>query len=414
MPNETSQGQSHTQGTPCAASCGDIVSERNRYYTGKYMTARDFNDEQAYFLTRQRLHTRLLHGWGIVCGLEVMHHSDPECAKRWVTINAGIAIDCCGRELVVPKTLYYELPLPPEKPAATDEQTGLATGSEAAMHGPFLLGLCYHEDEIERVPALFAEGACDPKRQEANRVREGVQVMVRRMDQVEGTCWLSPNTAGEPPCRDDCGDGETGTIACLEPSCPCGDFVPLARIHLRHDEHDYAKGFAIDTQGRRKMRVGPDLLTHIVSINWEHGGAISLSHLRGKMERKLRVRFDRKLHPAQGDRTGINAHTFVVQYSNIQEALEYLPWEENMPPSLDDTGCEAVFTIDERFLHRRGESIVDNIIHITLRCDFILDCHNNAVDGNFLGGRLPTGDKVPGGTFESWFRVVPPERTEEE
>jgi hypothetical protein len=46
-------------------------------------------------------------------------------------------------------------------------------------------------------------------------------------------------------------------------------------------------------------------------------------------------------------------------------------------------------------------------VYITLKCDFLLDCHGVAVDGNHLGGVLPSGDGVPGGTFESWFRVVP-------
>jgi hypothetical protein len=47
-----------------------------------------------------------------------------------------------------------------------------------------------------------------------------------------------------------------------------------------------------------------------------------------------------------------------------------------------------------------------HIIHVTLRCDFIVDCRRHPVDGNHLAGRLPTGDNVPGGTFESWFLVV--------
>jgi hypothetical protein len=43
---------------------------------------------------------------------------------------------------------------------------------------------------------------------------------------------------------------------------------------------------------------------------------------------------------------------------------------------------------------------------VTLRCDFILDCHGNPVDGTHLRGRLPTGNGTMGGNFESWFRVV--------
>jgi hypothetical protein len=46
-------------------------------------------------------------------------------------------------------------------------------------------------------------------------------------------------------------------------------------------------------------------------------------------------------------------------------------------------------------------------IRILLRCDFVVDVKELAVDGNFLRGRLPTGDMVEGGLFESWFSAVP-------
>ena len=69
------------------------ASERNRFFTGKSMTARDFTDEQRYFLSRHWLHNRLLHGWGIVCGLRVRYHWNPDCRDRWVIVEPGIAID---------------------------------------------------------------------------------------------------------------------------------------------------------------------------------------------------------------------------------------------------------------------------------------------------------------------------------
>src|SRR5215207_8164548 len=96
--------------------CGEIASERNRYFTGKYMTARDFERDQDYFLTRHRLHTRLLHGWGIVCGLAAVRHRSRDCERRWVVVRPGVALDCCGRELVLERDLTFELPLPPEEP----------------------------------------------------------------------------------------------------------------------------------------------------------------------------------------------------------------------------------------------------------------------------------------------------------
>jgi hypothetical protein len=386
-----------TQG-PDVPGCGYIATERNRYFTGKFMTARDFTGEQEYSLSRHRLHNRLLHGWGIVCGLRVDKHPDPACANRWVVVRSGIAIDCCGRELILRQDTPLQLPLP------TSPGDAAAGSSAQAMSGPFLLCLRYSEEEIEQVPALYAEGTCDPTRTEANRVREVAALQTIPFDQVQPGCWEVPGGDAEAPCRDDCDEEVPGPAgACLEPDCRCGQTVPLVLINF-DPEHPEA-GFTIDTTGQRTLPLPSDYLTHIVHINWPHGGEVTLSHLRGEMEGRLRVKFDRKLLPADGAATGISVHTFVVQYAGIERNVEFLPFNRHHPPTLTDD-CWATFTIRPEHLEPEGETIAGNIVYVTLKCDFILDCHGNPVDGNHLRGRLPSGDGIPGGSFESWFRVV--------
>ncbi|HYH84231.1 MAG TPA: hypothetical protein VEX60_02045 [Pyrinomonadaceae bacterium] len=422
--------------------CGYIAAERNRYFTGKYMAARDFQDEQTYFLSRHRLHNHLLHGWGIVCGLKVTHHPDyrrnpdSECARRWVVVHPGVALDCCGRELIIEQATAFELPLPPR--AAEEDEGGQqsrsygegteghgeasggegGTGGDEVLAEPFLLALRYTEDEIERVPALYSEGACDPARVEANRVRERAEIVVVKLEDVQGDCWRTPGGDPEAPCRDDCGDelpGPGGT--CIEPVCPCGEYVPLAYIEVNTD--DPSAGFRIRRRGRRYLPTPPDLLTHVVHVNWPHGGEVTLEELNERMGGRLEVLFDRKLREADGDATGVSPLTFVVEYGGIQRDVEFLPYDADSPPALEDD-CRAVFTIDPDYIRpayrgdrrgelradRRGETIVGNTVYVRLKCDFILDCHGNPVDGNFLRGLLPTGNGVPGGTFESWFHVV--------
>lgn len=444
----------HQDKCKCCAGeteCGHVAMERNRYFTGKFMAARDFQDEQTYFLSRHRLHNRLLHGWGIVCGLKVTHHPDhrrnPDsaCARRWVVVHPGIALDCCGRELIVGREIAFELPLPPvpendeqhappqkqyrppqydgedavEDDAGESDEADGDAGDEV-MREPFLLALRYTEEEIERVPALYHEGNCDPSRTEANRVRECVEVVVVPLDEVEGNCWR--NTGGDPNarCRDDCADDLYAIGgSCLDPVCPCKEYVPLALIRFDPDRPE--RGFEIDRTGRRYLPTPPELLTHIVDINWPHGGELTLDQLNNELNGELVVTFDRKLLAAVGDATGINAFTFTVQYGGVQRTLEFLPYAEGNEPRLDEE-CRAVFTIDPDYINTDRPAdrkqydrynILGSIIYVTLRCDFILDCHDNPVDGNFLRGLLPTGDGVPGGAFESWFRVVY-EKEEEE
>ena len=52
--------------------------ERNRYFYGKLLTVRDFEVEQRYFIEKQRLINRLIHGVGVVCGLKVEKIDRPQ------------------------------------------------------------------------------------------------------------------------------------------------------------------------------------------------------------------------------------------------------------------------------------------------------------------------------------------------
>jgi hypothetical protein len=125
------------------------------------------------------------------------------------------------------------------------------------------------------------------------------------------------------------------------------------------------------------------------------------------------VTFDRKLLPAESAEsgTGINLVTFAVQYTQTQADLEFLEPAEGYP-RLDETGCTAIFRLPKERLRRKdGRYGRDSLtpgtrVLVTLHCDFLLDCRGRPVDGNHLGGRAPTGDGVPGGTFQSWFTVV--------
>src|SRR5262245_21982711 len=47
------------------------LAERPRYYPRQLITSDDLTLEQEYFRSKLRLHNRLLHGWGVVCGAEV-------------------------------------------------------------------------------------------------------------------------------------------------------------------------------------------------------------------------------------------------------------------------------------------------------------------------------------------------------
>jgi hypothetical protein len=81
--------------------CRDGTLTRVNYFSGQLLSAEDFEQEQQYHRTRQRRHNRLLHGAGIVHGLDVSVAPGKAGAGPVVTVSPGIAIAPDGEELVV-------------------------------------------------------------------------------------------------------------------------------------------------------------------------------------------------------------------------------------------------------------------------------------------------------------------------
>lgn len=79
--------------------CGLDRFERNRYFTGKLLTARDMRADQQYHRERLEAVTRHVTGHGIVCGLETTVSEDE--GEIRVEVAPGLAFDCCGRPIVV-------------------------------------------------------------------------------------------------------------------------------------------------------------------------------------------------------------------------------------------------------------------------------------------------------------------------
>jgi hypothetical protein len=86
---------------PADFGCVDGTLTRNRYFFGKLMSVADFEQEQSYLRTRHRRHNRLLHGVGIVTGLEVTLEPGQAGGGPVIVVSPGVAIAPDGEELVV-------------------------------------------------------------------------------------------------------------------------------------------------------------------------------------------------------------------------------------------------------------------------------------------------------------------------
>lgn len=140
---------------------------RNNYFTGKLMLERDFTDEQRYNVDKLRLHHQRLHGWGVVCGLRVVADTNPACRDRYVTVEPGLAIDCCGREIVVADTVRVDITRLPAYAAIT------AAGAPPSR--PIQLCIRYRECGTDTIPVLYDECAWDNDRCAPNRIAESYE-----------------------------------------------------------------------------------------------------------------------------------------------------------------------------------------------------------------------------------------------
>ncbi|KGQ19370.1 NHL repeat-containing protein [Lysobacter dokdonensis DS-58] len=365
-------------------ACEPLALERIRYFTGRHMTSRDFTDADAYHRTMRHLHNRVLHGVGVGCGLEVRLHPRPECG---VIVHCGLAIDCCGREIVLRKAVSVRI-----------DWEAWPKNADGKPEDDYVLVLCleYCELHTEKVPVLYSADACAGHTYEEGRIRESHALRWRavRVADLGKYGWRSskgcPPGEGDDDCKP-CHDDATARC-CIDPACPPCHCVPIAIVRGDEDAP------VLVTRGRPRLPQSQEQLTHICWISWPHGGAIPLSAFD-----KLQVRFDRPItdpaSPVEPGPRGINERTFVVQYGQQREDLDFVMFRDKGPFLLPDKRT-AQFDV------LRPDEYLGDTIHVTLRCDFIVDCDDNPVDGDHLRGRLPTGNGLAGGTFESWFKVM--------
>lgn len=91
------------------ARCSLQTFERNRYFYGKPMTVSDFEAEQRYLTGKQRYVNRLVHGAGVLCGLQVTVPAGFSAERPTVEVAEGAALDCCGNLIVAGRSSTVEV-----------------------------------------------------------------------------------------------------------------------------------------------------------------------------------------------------------------------------------------------------------------------------------------------------------------
>ncbi|MCC7052824.1 MAG: collagen-like protein [Gemmatimonadaceae bacterium] len=199
---------------------------RNHYFTGKLLVERDFRDEQRFFVDKLRLHHARLHGWGVVCGLKVVPHANAACRTRYVCVQPGTAVDCCGHDIHLRELECIDLHAIPAVKALLD------AGDAETGHR---LQVCirYRECPTEDIPVLYDECGCDDTRCAPNRVLESfrldviVDAPVPPAAPAPGACADLWNEAIEG--CDDCEDENCVILATIA-NWHVGDAIGTAQI----------------------------------------------------------------------------------------------------------------------------------------------------------------------------------------
>ncbi|MEO8018366.1 MAG: hypothetical protein ABI769_11160 [Pseudomonadota bacterium] len=167
--------------------------ERIRYFPRQLLTADDMRTEQEYFRAKMRRHNRMLHGWGVVCGLVVTRQD-----AQTVDVSAGFALGPYGDEIEV------------EHAEAVDITHCTQPGSEVCVHrdgappaepGPVYIKIRYVECPSRPMRTLPAGCGCDESACEYSRLRDGYEIRCFRAPEKEEPLPTYTVDALLPACR---------------------------------------------------------------------------------------------------------------------------------------------------------------------------------------------------------------------
>lgn len=399
---------------------------RPNYYFGQLLSTREFIGEQDYFRRKLMLHNRCLHGYGVVCGLEITpvpreQKCDPriedqirtledelrsiksnpaqntqkleaihkrleelkkemECQEpaepTLVEVQCGIAYDCQGQELIL------------TRPRRIDLWNALSTGDQKRYKDhaettkqilPLYLSICYCEQPIE--PSRPAAGQeCGPAAACVyGWTRESVRFLVTLDPPEEDTRC---ETCCEPCCGHEqpCGSSSTGGDCCCLLLARFNGFYPTKPLMAA----------AIDNWVRRPLTTY--VTTKVKGVSWAHGATYSLDNAttilgnEGDTKSGFVVEFTRPVL-AETITEGV-IDVWVIQGPRGAAAqIQHLEGE-----FVDKPDSGPITRVQYRRLADDSPDPGDRVL-IQVRTNFILDACCRAVDGENLGGRVPLLDE---------------------
>ncbi|MCP4214999.1 MAG: hypothetical protein GY765_10090 [bacterium] len=269
--------------------------KRARYFHGMLMSERDFEDEQKYHIEKRKLLNKMLHGWGVVCGLGL---GIEKCKSSTLVIDKGMALDCNGNEILV--NTPYELDV--EAAIQSSITAGEPLTAEKKCEkgdlpqtGPdrWYVVVKYREVPITPVPVYAPGGGCEEKVCEHSRIREGFCVELHKeipyqpfsritslAEMVSGCASGKGNTQDEiQTAYEDClndvfdefisgaenaGDGFCASVPPCPECCPCEHYLILGTVSIENTGAN--KNYTVNSNEARQYVFSPHLFKYLFRV----------------------------------------------------------------------------------------------------------------------------------------------------
>jgi hypothetical protein len=217
----------------CECGCtstDEAQLERVRYFPRQLITPDDLTQEQEYFRAKMRRHERLMHGWGIVCGMEVVKNDK---VPSEVVIKSGYVVGPYGDGIVNEGDLIVDMYKEGLDGSAllcgdlADPWCAEVRISRAAGQ-KFYLAIKYAECPTRPVRAYPSGCGCGCQEGDCQYSRTRDSFAVKLLTELPAA-YVNAPTSPFPSLPSPCGQDGKGRPC---PTCPTDPWVILADVTL--------------------------------------------------------------------------------------------------------------------------------------------------------------------------------------
>jgi hypothetical protein len=219
------------------------LHERPRYYARQLVTPDDLTLEQNYFRAKLRRHNRYLHGWGVVCGADVVPATKRDLTgthqQPWkVIVKTGYVLGPYGDEIFIEADQCVDVrkKCGPAETPHDEECLDAQPDSPGADDEPRWIAIRYVESKTRLIRVPLGGCGCEDNACEYSRFADHYEICV--IDHCPESHRIPPGPASFP------GRGSVDGVGRPAPGCPECENEPWVVL----------SAFTVDENGNVELR----------------------------------------------------------------------------------------------------------------------------------------------------------------